>query len=71
MKVCGIDLGTTYSAISWYDEDNNRVITVELVNAADGQRILRSVVYYPQGGQPVFLSYASEDAATAALIAGA
>jgi len=53
MKVCGIDLGTTYSSISWYDEENNRVVTVELVNAADGQKIIRSVVYYPQGGSPI------------------
>jgi len=47
---CGIDLGTTYSAISYYDELNQRVVTVELVNAADGAREIRSVVYYPAGG---------------------
>lgn len=53
MKVVGIDLGTTYSSISWFDEDNWRVVTIELVNAADGQKIIRSVVYFPQGGAPV------------------
>lgn len=47
---CGIDLGTTYSAISFYDEANQRVVTVELVNAADGAREIRSVIYYPAGG---------------------
>ena len=53
MKVCGIDLGTTYSAISWYDHENRRVMTVELVNAADNQKVIPSVVYYPQQGSPV------------------
>ncbi len=43
---CGIDLGTTYSAISFYDEANKRVETLDL-ETADGGRILRSVVYYP------------------------
>lgn len=46
---CGIDLGTTYSAISWYDSANNRVETVDL-EAADGNKIIRSVVYYPGAG---------------------
>lgn len=53
MKACGIDLGTTYSAISWYDVDNDRVNTIELVNAADGQPTIRSVVFYPSGEPPV------------------
>lgn len=48
---CGIDLGTTYSAISWYDAYNNRVDTIDLVETADGQKIVRSVVYYPGEGQ--------------------
>ena len=48
---CGIDLGTTYSAISWYDSFNNRVETADL-ESADGGKILRSVVYYPEGGGP-------------------
>jgi molecular chaperone DnaK len=48
---CGIDLGTTYSAISWYDEFNTRVDTIDL-ESADGQRIIRSVVFYPAPGHP-------------------
>lgn len=48
---CGIDLGTTYSSISWYDPHNNRVITIDL-NTADGRNILRSVVFYPAAGEP-------------------
>lgn len=47
---CGIDLGTTYSAISWYDPHNNRVETVDLAMIADGMNIVRSVVYYAEGG---------------------
>ncbi|MGE0129082.1 MAG: Hsp70 family protein [Blastocatellales bacterium] len=42
---CGIDLGTTYSAISWYDGYNNRVDTIDL-ESADGAKTIRSVVYY-------------------------
>lgn len=44
---CGIDLGTTYSAISWYDDLNNRVVTVHLNMIADGQTVVPSVVYFP------------------------
>jgi len=51
MARCGIDLGTTYSAISWYDRYNNRVDTMDLNMLADGQRTARSVVYYPGSGQ--------------------
>ena len=47
---CGIDLGTTYSAISWYDAYNNRADTIDL-ETADGGKVLRSVVYYPGPGQ--------------------
>lgn len=50
---CGIDLGTTFSVISWYDDVNKRLVTIDL-NCEDGQRTLRSVVYYPgQGQDPV------------------
>lgn len=49
---CGIDLGTTYSSISWFDPYNNRVDTIDLATA-DGGKIIRSVVYYPGGGNPV------------------
>lgn len=50
---CGIDLGTTYSSVSYFDtyNNNNRVDTVDL-ETADGSNIIRSVVYYPGGGQP-------------------
>lgn len=48
---CGIDLGTTYSAISWYDEYNRRIVTVDLVTIADGNREVRSVIYFPGPGQ--------------------
>jgi len=49
---CGIDLGTTYSAISWYDPDNRRVETIDL-DTADGGQVLRSVVFYEPGGRVV------------------
>lgn len=48
---CGIDLGTTYSAISWYDSLNKRVDTIRL-ESANGLEMVRSVVYYPGLGQP-------------------
>ncbi len=47
---CGIDLGTTYSSISWFDSYNNRVDTIDL-EAADQAKVIRSVVYYPDGDQ--------------------
>ncbi|MFO1432362.1 MAG: Hsp70 family protein [Candidatus Competibacteraceae bacterium] len=49
---CGIDLGTTYSAISWYDADNRRVETIDLEHA-DGHNIIPSVVYFEAGGNIV------------------
>jgi molecular chaperone DnaK len=59
---CGIDLGTTYSAISWYDTFNNRVVTADL-ESANGERILRSVVYYPGSGEPPVVGEAAWNAA--------
>jgi len=47
----GIDLGTTYSAISMFDRYNNRVTTADLSMISDGNRVVRSVVYYPGPGQ--------------------
>lgn len=49
---CGIDLGTTYSAISWYDADNRRVETIDLEHA-DGSNIIASVVYFEDGGNVI------------------
>jgi molecular chaperone DnaK len=59
---CGIDLGTTYSSISWFDSYNNRVDTVDL-ETADGQKIIRSVVYYPGAGQPTVVGNTAWNAA--------
>ncbi len=59
---CGIDLGTTYSSISWFDSYNNRVDTVDL-ETADGLKIVRSVVYYPEGGQPAVVGNTAWNAA--------
>lgn len=53
MKRFGIDLGTTYSAISWYDEVNKRLEIIEL-NCENGGRNMPSVVYFPGPGlEPV------------------
>lgn len=46
----GIDLGTTYSSVSWFNENSNHIETVDL-DCADGNRILRSVVYFPGDGK--------------------
>ncbi len=46
----GIDLGTTFSALSFYDVYNNRVDTIDL-DSADGTPILHSVVHFPEGGR--------------------
>lgn len=58
---CGIDLGTTYSAISWYDSFNRRVETIDLEHA-DGLPIIPSVVYFEPGGN-VVVGEAARDAA--------
>jgi molecular chaperone DnaK len=50
-KRCGIDLGTTFTSISYFDQDYDRVDTIDLVESADGQKILRSVVYFPGPGE--------------------
>lgn len=49
---CGIDLGTTYSAISWYDLDGRRIETIDLEHS-DGNPTIPSVVYYEAGGNVV------------------
>jgi molecular chaperone DnaK (HSP70) len=50
---CGIDLGTTFSAISWYDDLNRRVVSVHLNTIADGLQVVPSVVYFPEQGEPI------------------
>ena len=50
-KYGGIDLGTTYTSISYYDENSADVKTIDLVESADGQKTLRSVVFYPGPGE--------------------
>ncbi|MCB9899265.1 MAG: Hsp70 family protein [Planctomycetes bacterium] len=52
-KRYGIDLGTTYSTISWYDESRQEVKPLPLESEDGETSSLRSVVYYPSDGQPV------------------
>ncbi len=49
---CGIDLGATFSSISYYVEGYDRVDSIDLAETADGQKAMRSAVYYPAGGAP-------------------
>lgn len=49
-KRIGVDLGTTFSTVSYYDPDAKRIELVPFEELADGQTELRSVVYYPIGG---------------------
>jgi molecular chaperone DnaK len=58
---CGIDLGTTYSAISFYDENGRRLETIDLEHA-DGGNTIPSVVYYEPGGT-VIVGEAARNAA--------
>ncbi|GJM20866.1 MAG: hypothetical protein DHS20C15_07810 [Planctomycetota bacterium] len=52
-KRYGIDLGTTYSTISWYDESRQEVKPLPLESEDGETTSLRSVVYYPESGEPV------------------
>jgi molecular chaperone DnaK (HSP70) len=61
----GIALGATYSAISWFDDYNGRVETIDL-ESADGARALRSVVHYPAPGQLPVVGEAAHRAARTA-----
>ena len=57
-KRLGIDLGTTYSSVSYVEGDG--VETIEL-EAANGSKFLPSVVYYPQdGSDPVVDRHGSD-----------
>lgn len=49
---CGIDLGTTYSSISWFNPYKSQVETVHLKHA-DGKMLIPSVVYYEIEGTVV------------------
>jgi molecular chaperone DnaK len=53
LRIGGIDLGTTYSAISCYSPIHERVETFTLPQIAEGQSSVPSVVYYPEGADPV------------------
>ena len=52
-KRYGIDLGTTYSTISWYDDSRQEVKPLPLESEDGETTTLRSVVYYPAEGTPV------------------
>ena len=52
-KRYGIDLGTTYSTISWYDDSRQEVKPLPLESEDGETTSLRSVVYYPTEGSPV------------------
>lgn len=56
-KVFGIDLGTTYSCISYVDENNKAVI----VPNAEGERITPSVVYFEEGGNNIIVGEAAKE----------
>ncbi|MGD6831901.1 Hsp70 family protein [Sutcliffiella halmapala] len=56
-KVFGIDLGTTYSCISYVDENNKAVI----VPNAEGERITPSVVYFEEGGDNIIVGEAAKE----------
>ena len=52
VRVAGIDLGTTYSAVSSYSPRQEFVETLPLTKISDGSTV-PSVVYYPEKGDPV------------------
>ena len=55
-RFIGIDLGTTYSAVSTIDEYGKPVI----VRNREGEHLTPSVVYFPPGGNPVAGAEAKE-----------
>ncbi len=48
-RIIGIDLGTTNSVVAFTDPNG----VTEVIAGKDGDRIVPSVVYFPQGGDPV------------------
>lgn len=59
-KVYGIDLGTTYSALSHVNDGGN----VEIINNPDGGAITASAVFFEEGGETVVGEGAKESAYT-------
>lgn len=55
----GIDLGTTFSTVSYYE--NGRIESVDL-ESADNSKTLPSIVYYPKDGDPVVGTAAAREA---------
>jgi len=45
VRKCGIDLGTTYSSIGWYDPGRQQVDVATLMMAANGRQLLPSAVF--------------------------
>lgn len=58
-KVFGIDLGTTYSAISYVDENDKPVV----ITNAEGELITPSVVFFDDGGQNIIVGTAAKESA--------
>lgn len=58
-KVFGIDLGTTYSCISYVDENDKAVI----VTNSEGERITPSVVFFDEGGENIIVGAAAKESA--------
>lgn len=59
-RVYGIDLGTTYSALSHVNDGGN----VEIINNPDGGAITASAVFFEEGGETVVGEGAKESAYT-------
>lgn len=59
-RIFGIDLGTTNSVIAYTDPNG----TTEVIAGRDGSRIVPSVVYFPEQGDPVVGSLARDHAIT-------
>jgi len=56
-KKIGIDLGTTYSCVSYVDENN----VVKIIDAAEGGQITPSVVYFAENGEIIVGSTARQE----------
>ena len=58
-KVFGIDLGTTYSAISYVDENGKAVVTTN----AEGDLTTPSVVFFDEGGENIIVGSVAKESA--------